>query len=96
MTYIVAPNGIYSHRAATGNVVWLIQDEVVVRLEDRGNGQLLTTATRAVPGSRDATLVVDETTAIVGSLRLDLVTDNANRRVLQPGLSGAATIGPSG
>jgi hypothetical protein len=22
MTYIVAPNGIYSHRAATGNVVW--------------------------------------------------------------------------
>lgn len=75
---------------ATGNVVWLIQDEVVVRLEDRGNGQLLTTATRAVPGSRDATLVVDETTAIVGSLRLDLVTDNVNRRVLQPGLSGAA------
>lgn len=76
---------------ATGNVVWLIQDEVVVRLEDRGNGQLLTTATRAVPGSKDATLVVDETTAIVGSLRLDLLTDNANTRVLQPGLSGAAT-----
>ncbi len=21
-TYIVAPNGIYSHRAATGNVIW--------------------------------------------------------------------------
>lgn len=76
---------------ATGNVVWLIQDEVVVRLEDRGSGQLVTTATRAVPGSKDATLVVDETTAFVGSLRLDLATDNANRPVLQPGLSGSAT-----
>lgn len=74
----------------TGNVVWLIQDEVVVRLEDRGAGQLVTTASRAVPGSKNATLFVSESTAVVGSLRLDLVTDASNQRVLLPGLSGSA------
>lgn len=76
---------------ATGNVVWLIQDETLVRLEDRGAGQLVTTASRAVPGSKNARLNVSETTAIVDSLRLDLVTNASNQRVLQPGLSGSAT-----
>ncbi len=74
----------------TGNVVWLIQDEVVVRLEDRGGGQLVTTASRAVPGSKNATLFVSDSTAIVGTLRLDLSTDLWKQRFLLPGVSGSA------